>query len=124
MTQFVDSPTKGDNLLDVIASVDSSAIKGVSVNDGGRLSDHQLIVVKLASHRFKQNVCLASSVGRWPAPVCARSCVSMQEDLGSTPGTDKANQAFHPFRVGEIGISLYIVGYCYRRLHVFGTEGR
>ena len=56
MTQFVNSPTRGDNLLDVIASVDPSAIKGVSVNDGGRLSDHQLIVAKLASHRSKQNV--------------------------------------------------------------------
>jgi hypothetical protein len=39
--------------------------------------------------------------------VCARSCVSMQEDCSSTPGTDKANQAFHPFGVGEIGSSLY-----------------
>ena len=56
MTQFINSPTRGDNLLDVIASVEPSAIEGVSVNDGGRLSDHQLIVAKLASHRSKQNV--------------------------------------------------------------------
>ena len=55
MTQFVNSPTTGDNLLDVIVSVDLSAIKGVSVNDGGRLSDHQLIAAKLALHRSKQN---------------------------------------------------------------------
>jgi hypothetical protein len=56
MTQFVNSLTRDDNLFDVIASVDSSAIKGVSVNDGGRMSDHQLIVAKLASHRSKRNV--------------------------------------------------------------------
>jgi len=56
MTQFVDSPTRGDNLLDVIASSNPSAIEGVSVNDVGRLSDHQLIVAKLASYRAKQNV--------------------------------------------------------------------
>jgi hypothetical protein len=61
---------------------------------------------------------------RSTSPVCARSCVSMQEDRGSTPGTDKANQAFHPFGVSNIGSSLYIVGYCYKRLRVSGTEGR
>jgi hypothetical protein len=48
----------------------------------------------------------------------------MQEDRGSTPDTDKANHAFYPFGVGKIGSSLYIVGYCYRRLRVSGTEGR
>ena len=56
MKQFVNSPTRGDSLLDVIASVDSSVITGVSVNDGGRLSDHQLIVAKLVSRRSKHNV--------------------------------------------------------------------
>jgi hypothetical protein len=56
MTQFVNSPTRDDNLLDVIASADSSAMKGVAVNDGGRMSDHQLILSKRASHRSKQNV--------------------------------------------------------------------
>jgi hypothetical protein len=54
----------------------------------------------------------------------ASSCVSMQEDRGSTPGTYKANQAFYPFGLGKIDSSLYIVGYCYRRLRVTGTEGR
>jgi hypothetical protein len=47
----------------------------------------------------------------------------MQEDRGSTPGTDKANQTFYPFGVGKIGSSLCIVGYCYRRLRFSGTEG-
>ena len=47
-TQFVNSPNRGDNLLDVMALVDPSAIKGVSVNDGGRLSDHKLIVKSIA----------------------------------------------------------------------------
>jgi hypothetical protein len=56
--------------------------------------------------------------------VCARSRLSIQEDRGSTPGTDKASQAFHPFGVGKIGSSLYIVGDYYRRLLVSGTEGR
>jgi hypothetical protein len=37
----------------------------------------------------------------------------MQEDCGSTPSTDMANQACYPFGVGKIGSSLYIVGYCY-----------
>ena len=48
----------------------------------------------------------------------------MQEYRGSTPGTDKANQTFHPFGVGKFGSSLYMVGYYYRRLRVSGTEGR
>ena len=54
----------------------------------------------------------------------ASSCVSMQEDRGSTAGIDKANQTFHAFGVGKFGSSLYIVGYCYRRLRISGTEGR
>jgi len=52
MTQFVNSPTSDDSLLDVIASVDSSAITGVSVNNGGRLSDDQLIVAKARVKAF------------------------------------------------------------------------
>ena len=32
--------------------------------------------------------------------LAATSCVSVQEDQGSILGTDKANQAFHPFGVG------------------------
>jgi hypothetical protein len=48
----------------------------------------------------------------------------MLEDRGSTSGADKTNQAFYPFGVGKIGNSLYIMGYCYKRLRVFGTQGR
>jgi len=44
----------GDNLINVIASPDPSAIKGVLVNDSSRLSDYQLIVAKLAPYRTKQ----------------------------------------------------------------------
>ena len=55
MTQFVNSPTRGDSPLDVIASEDSFDITRISVNDGSRLSDHQLTVAKLESHRSKQN---------------------------------------------------------------------
>ena len=56
MTQFVNTPTRGDKLLDVIVSVDSPAITGVSLNDCRRLSDHQLIVAKLMSYRSNPTV--------------------------------------------------------------------
>jgi hypothetical protein len=44
----------------------------------------------------KSNKC-SLSLNRWPAPMCARLCVSIQEIRVSTPGTDKAKQAFYPF---------------------------
>jgi len=57
MKQFIDSPTRDENLLDILASTDPSAISEVSVNDGGRLSDHQMIVAKLAVNRSKPTSC-------------------------------------------------------------------
>ena len=60
MTQFANSLTRGDNLLDIIVSVDPSAIKGVLVTMAVDCLIHQLIVAKLASHRSKQNACFQS----------------------------------------------------------------
>jgi hypothetical protein len=50
--------------------------------------------------------------------------MSVQEDRGSTPQTDKANQDFYPFGIGKVGSSLYKVGCCYKRLRISGTERR
>jgi len=40
MTQFVNSPTRGDSLLDVMKSVDSFAINSFLVNNAGQQFDH------------------------------------------------------------------------------------
>jgi hypothetical protein len=70
------------------------------------------------------SVWLAQLLSYWPAHVCTHSCMSIQDDRDSSTGTDKANQAFHPFGVSIMGSSLHIVGYCYRRLRISNTEGR
>jgi hypothetical protein len=56
--------------------------------------------------------------------VCSLICVQAGGPRFNSRYTDKANQTFYPFGIGKIGSSLYIVGYCYRRLRVSGTEGR
>ena len=44
MVQIVTSPTRGDNLLDVLAcSIDRQLVRGVAVDDNGGISDHRLV---------------------------------------------------------------------------------
>jgi exonuclease III len=44
MVQMVTSPTRGDNLLDVLAcSIDRQLVRGVAVDDNGGISDHRLV---------------------------------------------------------------------------------
>jgi len=102
MTQFVDSPTRGENLLDVIASSDPSAIEGFSVNDGGRLSDHQLIVAKLASIERNRilvtNVVISRPLTQSPSSVSFAillySAVLRQPSMASRNGFDVSSLMF------------------------------
>jgi len=44
------SPTRGDNLLDVVAADASLVVSDVDVIDAGLASDHRLVTVKLGLH--------------------------------------------------------------------------
>jgi len=56
LTQFVNSATRGDNLLDVLASSTSTLVSGVKVDDAGLLSDHRLVSANLTIRCPKANV--------------------------------------------------------------------
>jgi len=56
LTQFVNSATRGDNLLDVLASSSSTLVSGVKVDDAGLLSDHRLVTANLTTRCPKANV--------------------------------------------------------------------
>ena len=47
LTQHVNTPTRGDNLLDNIVAEDPFAVCGLSVDDAGIVSDHHLMLAKL-----------------------------------------------------------------------------
>jgi len=47
LLQLVQSPTRCDNLLDVLASADSAAVSGVQVSDACYISDHRLITANI-----------------------------------------------------------------------------
>ena len=49
LNQHVNTPTRGDNLLDVLATEDRVAVFGVLANDVGLISDHRMIYAKLRS---------------------------------------------------------------------------
>ena len=47
LTQHVNTPTWGDNLLDIIVIEDSLAVSGLSINNAGLVSDHRLVLATL-----------------------------------------------------------------------------
>ena len=47
LTQHVNIPTPGDNLLDIIVAEDPFAVCGLSVDDEGLVGDHHLVLAKL-----------------------------------------------------------------------------
>ena len=49
LNQRVNTPTRGDNLLDVLATEDRVAVSGVAVDNVGLISDHRMIYAKLRS---------------------------------------------------------------------------
>jgi hypothetical protein len=46
--QNIQQPTCGKNLLDVIVSDSTTAVSDIIADDAGRVSDHQLIIAKVA----------------------------------------------------------------------------
>ena len=46
-TQHVNTPTRGDNLLNIIVTEDPLAVSGLSVDDAGLVSHHRLVLAKL-----------------------------------------------------------------------------
>ena len=49
LNQHVNTPTRGNNLLDVLATEDRVAVSGVAVDDVGLISDHRMVYAKLRS---------------------------------------------------------------------------
>ena len=49
LKQHVRQPTRGANLLDIVASSDPKLVRDVFVVDCGRASDHNLVTVHVAS---------------------------------------------------------------------------
>ena len=47
LTQFVNSPTRGDNLLEVLTSTTSAHVSSVNVDDAGLMSDHGLVTANI-----------------------------------------------------------------------------
>ena len=60
-TQHVESPTRANNLLDVLASSSPADVADVSVVDAGQLSDHRLITARLATGRQRSKVVVYTS---------------------------------------------------------------
>ena len=65
LKQHVTAGTREDNLLDVLSTEDHAAVMGVSVEDVGLVSDHQLVFAKLQGrphHAERPDTPIATSV--------------------------------------------------------------
>ena len=51
LTQHVRQPTRDENLLDVLATEEPTAISDHSIDDAGIISDHRLLTAKLRMRR-------------------------------------------------------------------------
>jgi len=65
LTQFVNSPTHGNNLLDILASSDSSLVSTVTVDDAGRISDHRLITANITTGKHFNSCRLPKPTSNW-----------------------------------------------------------
>jgi hypothetical protein len=67
-----------------------------------KLIMHMDDFILLTSHRcwsVRYMVCQASSIEQEEDQLLSVPALSIQEDCGSTPCTDRVNQAFNPFRL-------------------------
>src|SRR6218665_2354709 len=49
LRQYVEVPTRGDSILDVLAADDRTTVKDTGVSDAGLVSDHKLILCKITT---------------------------------------------------------------------------
>ena len=57
LTQQVYSPTRYNNVLDVLASDDLVAVNNLRVDDAGLISDHRLVAASISALRFLGSPC-------------------------------------------------------------------
>jgi len=57
LRQYVEVPTRGENILDVLAADDHTTVYDVQVSDAGLISDHKLILCKIMTSCQRQPVC-------------------------------------------------------------------
>src|SRR6218665_533836 len=56
LRQYVEVPTRGDNILDVLAADDRTTVNDTRVSDAGLVSDHKLILCKIPTSCNRQPV--------------------------------------------------------------------
>ena len=89
LTQLVGSPTRDNNLLDVLASTSSTLITNVAVDDAGLISDHRIVTANVTVRSPKPTVAYTWRQLRKVDPSTFESAIR-QSELFTSPavGTD------------------------------------